>query len=130
MNIHSVQASLRRRLSTGFEVYERRPGDYQLIVPISHEDGDMVDIYLRDSPRGKKLHTDLQFWHDAYAGLSYTLDITAPTRQQVFDSILINNGVKNDNGNLYLDAPMGKLYESILQFLQVAPRNLQHALLE
>lgn len=121
MNIHSVQASLRRRLSTGFEVYERRPGDYQLIVPISHEDGDMVDIYLRDSPRGENYIQICDFGMTLMR-LSYTLDITAPTRQQVFDSILINNGVKNDNGNLYLDAPIGKLYESILQFAGCAQK--------
>jgi hypothetical protein len=54
--------------------------------------------------------------------LSYTLDLNTPTRERIFDSILINNGVKNDEGNLYLDTPMGLLYESILQFAGCAQK--------
>ena len=35
--------------------------------------------------------------------LSYTYDINTDTKRRIFESILINNGVENDNGNLYLD---------------------------
>ena len=115
MDISSMRDSLRRWIVTGFDVYERRPGDYQLIIPIHHEDGDMVDIYLQDSPKGEKYVRICDFGM-AMMRLSYTFDITTPTRQQIFDSILINNSVNNDDGNLYLDAPISLLYESILQF--------------
>ncbi len=54
--------------------------------------------------------------------LSYTYDINSPTRQQIFDNILIHNGVANDSGNLYLDTPAGMLYESILQFAGCAQK--------
>ena len=30
--------------------------------------------------------------------LSYTYGISTPTREQIFDSILINNGVGNEDG--------------------------------
>ncbi len=43
MDITGVKESLRRTLAGSLDVYERRPGKYQLIVPIRHEDGDMVD---------------------------------------------------------------------------------------
>ncbi len=48
--------------------------------------------------------------------LSYTYDVNTDARQRIFDSILINNGVGNDNGDLYLDAPLRGLHEGILQF--------------
>ena len=53
MEIRRLQESLNHSFGAGFDVYERRPGDYQLIVPIRHEDGDMIDVYLQDSPRGE-----------------------------------------------------------------------------
>ncbi len=115
MNIDSVRESLNTPLSAGFDLYERRPGKHQLILPILHEDGDMVEIYLQDSPKGEG-YVRICDYGLTLMRLSYTYEISTPSRQQIFDSILINNGVGNEAGNLYLDAPMDKLSESILQF--------------
>lgn len=54
--------------------------------------------------------------------LSYTFDISTSAREDIFTSILINNGVTNDGGNLYLDAPINRLYEGILQFAGCAQK--------
>lgn len=115
MDISSLRATLIRQPGAEFDFYERRSGSFQLIIPILHEDGDMVDIYLTDSPQGDS-HIRICDFGLALMRLSYTYEVNTPTRQQILDSILINNGVANDKGNLYLDAPMGMLYESILQF--------------
>lgn len=101
-------------MSVRFDFYEHRPGKYQLILPILHEDGDMVDIYLVESPRGKG-YIRLCDFGLTLMRLSYTLDMTE-TCQRILDSVLINNGVQNNTGNLYLDASVNMLYESILQF--------------
>ena len=121
MNINSVRESLNSPLSAGFDLYERRPGNHQLILPIHHEDGDMVEIYLQDSPKGEGYVRICDFGLTLMR-LSYTYDISTTTRQQIFDSILINNGVGNEEGNLYLDAPMDKLPESIFQFAGCAQK--------
>lgn len=101
-------------MAVKFDFYERRTGKYQLILPILHEDGDMVDVYLVESPRGEG-YIRLCDFGLTLMRLSYTLDMTE-TRQRILDSVLINNDVQNDTGNLYLDAPIDMLYESILQF--------------
>ena len=116
MDISSIRESLHHKLAEGFEVYERRPGNYQLVIPILHEDGDMVDVYLQDSPLGDEYVRICDFGMTLMR-LSYTFDITTSTRQQILDSILINNNVRNNDGDLYLDAPFRLLYESILQFV-------------
>lgn len=121
MDVSSVQESLTRSLGTGLDLYERRSGTFQLIVPIRHEDGDMIDIYLQDSPRGEGYIRICDFGMTLMR-LSYTLDVNTPTRQRIFDSILMNNGVSNDDGNLYLDTPITLLYESILQFAGCAQK--------
>lgn len=115
MDIASIRISLGHPGSNGFDLYERRPGKYQLIVPILHEDGDMVDIYLQDSPEGEECVRICDFGMTSMR-LSYTFDVNSPARRRIFDSILINNGVNSDEGNLYLDTPLNMLYESVLQF--------------
>ena len=115
MDNDTIKAALGAALNGGFDVYERRPGDLQVIAPISHEDGDMVDIYLQSSPNDPERVRICDFGM-ALMRLSYNFEINTPVRQSILDSILINSGVQNDEGNLYLDAPLGSLYEGILQF--------------
>ena len=116
MDISRIKASLGHKIVDGFDVYERRPGNFQLIIPITHEDGDMVDVYLQASPLGEGYLRICDFGLTLMR-LSYTFDITTLTRQKILDSILINNHVNIDDGNLYLDAPVSLLYENILQFV-------------
>ena len=115
MNIKETIELLNNKAGTSFDVYERRPGKYQLIIPIRHEDGDMIDIYLQDSPADKSYIRICDFGLTEMR-LSYTCEINTPSRQRIFDSILINNGVQNDNENLYLDTTPEMLYEGIMQF--------------
>ena len=115
MNVDSIRTSLRDRMAAGFDIYPRREGSYQLIIPICHEDGDMVDIYLQDSPRGEGYVRICDFGM-ALMRLSYSYDLNTDTRQRIFEDILINNRVANDDGNLCLDVPAGMLYEGIMQF--------------
>ena len=115
MDIERIKASFMNPLTTGVDVYERRTGSFQLIVPILHEDGDMVEIYLQDSPRGDAYVRICDFGLTLMR-LSYTFDVATAARQRVFDSILINNDIKNDNGNLYLDTALSRLSEGVLQF--------------
>ena len=115
MDINSIRASLSGRVAAGFDIYERRQGGYQLIVPICHEDGDMVDVYLQESPRGEAYIRICDFGM-ALMRLSYSFDLNTDSRRRIFEDILINNGVTNDDGNLCLDVPVGTLYEGIMQF--------------
>ena len=116
MDSDRVRALLNGIAAPGYDFYERRPGSaYQLIIPIRHEDGDMLDVYLQDSPRGAG-YVRLCDFGLTLMRLSYTYDISTDSRQRIFDSILVNNGIGNDGGNLYLDVAAAALNEGILQF--------------
>ena len=116
MNTRKIIELLNNKAGTSFDVYERRPGEYQLILPILHEDGDMIDVYLCDSPKGESYIRICDFGM-ATMRLSYSYEINTDSRRRIFNSILINNGVQNDNGNLYLDVTSEDLYDGIMQFV-------------
>ena len=44
----------------------------------------------------------------------YELD--TPKKVHIFNQILLENGISNDDGNLYLDAASGKLFQSYMRF--------------
>ncbi len=114
MNTEKILKLLNKTRSS-FHVYERRPGKYQLTAPILHEDGDMVDIYFQESPKGANYVRICDFGM-ALQRLSYNYEINTSSKQKVFNSILLNNGIQEDDGNLYLDTPIDKIYEGVLQF--------------
>lgn len=115
MDIEKIRASIGRDMSGGLGFYERRPGIHQIIIPIFHEDGDMVDIYVQDSPKGDG-HVRICDFGMTLMRLSYAFEVSTPSRERILESVLINNGVKRDGGGLYLDAPIGVVYQGVLQF--------------
>ena len=56
----------------------------------------MVDIYLQDSPMGER-YIRISDFGMALMRLSYTYDVNTDARRRIFESILINNGVFNDD---------------------------------
>ena len=75
----------------------------------------MLDVYLQDSPMGEEYVRICDFGL-ALMRLSYTYNVDTPDRQRILDGILIDNRVKNDDSNLYLDVHITALYQGVLQF--------------
>jgi len=114
MDIDAVLNSL-NKVRKSFSVYEKRAGKYQLVAPILHEDGDKVDIYIQQSPLGENYVRICDFGMSLMR-LSYHCQINTPVNKKILKNILFNNGVQNENGNLYLDSKLSQLYESVFQF--------------
>jgi len=56
---------------------EKRPGVLQLVAPLYHEDGDMIDIYLREvKDRGTVCVSDFGM---TLMRLSYSFDVDTPS---------------------------------------------------
>lgn len=110
-----IRASIGHDIAGVLDFYERRPGIHQVIIPIFHEDGDMVDIYVHDSPKGDGYVRICDFGMTLMR-LSYAFEVSTPARERILASILINNGVERGDDGLYLDAPIGIVYQSVLQF--------------
>lgn len=112
---------LNEQFNGRLRVIEKRPDVAQLVVPLYHEDGDLVDIFLQPSPvragdirvcdRGMTLMR-----------LSYWYDIDSETKERIFQKILTENGLTEEEGNLYLDTKPQHLYPAVLQFAQTVAK--------
>jgi hypothetical protein len=98
---------------------EKRPGILQVLAPLFHEDGDMVDVFLDlpNSPSGPIRISDHGM---TLMRLSYSYDVDTPTKRRILDRILSENGITEEHGRLYLETTPEHVYPSLLQFAQTA----------
>lgn len=112
---------LRDQFNSHVAVREKRPGILQLVAPLFHEDGDMMDIFL-DVPKNKTINSTQKIRVSDHGltlmRLSYSFDIDTPNKEKIFRRILAENGVTEENGEFYMEAEPESLYTTLLQFSQ------------
>lgn len=111
--------SLRNGFGDHVSMVEKRPGIMKLIAPLFHEDGDMVDIFLEENGRGDVRVSDHGL---TLMRLSYTFDIDTSNKERIFSQIIGESNVNCDEGNLYIDVPIDRLYPAVLHFGQVVAK--------
>jgi len=112
---------LRDQFNNQVSFRERRPGVLQLVAPLYHEDGDMVDIFLEPTDTGRE-NIRICDHGMTLMRLSYYFDIDTPNKERIFQRILSENRVIEDKGNLFMDAEPETLYPSVLQFAQAVAK--------
>jgi len=96
---------------------EKRPGIFQLFAPLYHADGDMMEIFLLQSPNGSDFIRVCDFGLTLMR-LSYSYDIDTVNKEKILNHILIENRISNENGNFFIDVKPESLYPAIMQFAQ------------
>jgi hypothetical protein len=99
---------------------DRRPGVVQIVAPLFHEDGDMVDIFMDKPDQDGKIR--ISDYGMTLMRLSYSYDVDTPTKRKILARILSENGVVDDNGSLYLEATRENVFPSLLQFAQTVAK--------
>ena len=109
--------TLRAQFNGRVSFQRKRPQVLQLLAPLFHEDGDMVDIFLEEQENGsgKMRITDHGL---TLMRLSYSYDIDTPNKQRIFERILNENRVQEDNGCLSIVTDVKDIYPAVLQFAQ------------
>jgi hypothetical protein len=123
MNIEDI---LKAEFGEHISLYERRPNIVQVVAPLYHEDGDMVDVFL-DLPSSADGLIRISDHGMTLMRLSYSFEIDTPTKRKIFEKLLSENGVEQSNGRLYLETSPDRLYPALLQFAQTVAKvsNLQ-----
>ena len=112
-----LQSQFNHRIS----LREKRPGIVQLFAPLYHEDGDMVDIFL-DLPHDGQDKVRVSDSGMTLMRLSYSFDMDTPITERLFRKILVENGVNEENGTLYIETEPRSLYPAVLQFAQTVAK--------
>ncbi|QNI31497.1 DUF1828 domain-containing protein [Alloacidobacterium dinghuense] len=99
----------------------KRPGIVQVLAPLFHEDGDMIDVFidLPSSPNSEIRITDHGL---TLMRLSYVYDIDTPTKRKIFNRILSENGVKEEHGRLFIESSPEYIYPAFMQFAQTVAK--------
>jgi hypothetical protein len=96
-------------------IKEKRPGIYQLLLPIYHEDGDMVDIFIKQKENNKYTLCDFGL---TLQRLSYTYDIDSENKESILQRILLENSLSEEEGNICLDTKPETIYTDIMHITQ------------
>lgn len=112
---------LRDQFNNRVSLREKRPGVWQLVAPVYHEDGDMMDLFLEPAPNGTGLVRICDYGMTLMR-LSYSFELDTPNKERIFCKILSENRVNESNGNLYMDTKPESLYPAILQFTQTVAK--------
>jgi hypothetical protein len=96
---------------------EKRPNVMQVVAPLFHEDGDMLDIFI-DLPKNTGETLQISDHGLTLMRLSYSFEVDTPTKEKVLSRILSENGVEELNGRLFINTRPETLYPDLMQFAQ------------
>lgn len=103
---------------TNFNFREKRSNLFKVLVPFFHEDGDMYDIFVEESPIDSS-YLRISDYGLTLMKLSYTFDLDTPKKEEILESIVIQNRGKIDNGNIYFDISYDSFEVGISQMIQI-----------
>ncbi|MCL4506464.1 MAG: DUF1828 domain-containing protein [Chloroflexi bacterium] len=114
---------LRKDFNNRVSFREKLPGIMQLVAPLYHEDGDMMDIFLQPimDPNGQT-RIRVSDYGMTLMRLSYSYEVDTPNKERILEKILNENQVSESNGNLYLDASPDGLYPAVMQLAQTSAK--------
>jgi hypothetical protein len=116
--VKTMNQEIINRLQTQFNgrlrLAEKRPGIWQMFLPFYYEDGDMVETYLlKEGNRWKICDYAM-----AIMRLSYQYDIDTENKENIFQKMISENGLQEEDGNIFIYSENDDLYLAIMQFVQ------------
>jgi len=97
-------------------IQEKRPGIFQLMLPIFHEDGDMIDIFVQSNGPGDILISDFGM---TIMRLSYHYDIDTQNKENILQRILSENYAYEENGHIKFHSSLETIYTDLIHMAQV-----------
>jgi hypothetical protein len=96
-------------------IKQKRPNIYQLLLPIYHEDGDMIDIFIAPNGDNKYILCDYGL---TLQRLAYSYDIDTENKEAILQKIIAENSLTEDEGNICLETKPDTLYTDIMHITQ------------
>lgn len=112
----NIKQLIQEMQTSTFNVKLVRPGIYQLIAPLFHDDGDMMNIYIEE------VNSELVKLSDhgmSLMRLSYLFDIDSDKKRRILDDIVLSRGAALVNGGIELYIEPEDIYAGIMGFSQI-----------
>lgn len=113
--MEEVKKILREQFSSRFSIREKRPGIFQLILPVYHEDGDMIEMFIEKFGENNYKISDYGM---TIMRLSYSYELDSPNKETIFQKMLTENHLSEENGIIFYNTNSDSLYPSIMNFAQ------------
>jgi Domain of unknown function DUF1828 len=112
---------LKSEFNEHVDLREKRPNVMQVIAPLYHEDGDMLDIFI-DVPRNAGDPIQISDHGLTLMRLSYSYEVDSPTKRKILSRILSENGIEEFDGRLFIGTTPKTLYPDLMQFAQTVAK--------
>jgi hypothetical protein len=112
--MNEILEFIKKSFNNRINIREKRPDIFQLIIPLYHEDGDMIDIFI-ENQNGKYYLCDYGL---TIMRLSYSYEIDSPNKEVIFKKMLSENRLEEIDGNIRYETKMETLYPDILHVAQ------------
>lgn len=97
---------------------EKRVGLFKVIIPFFHEDGDMYDLFVEESPVNNS-KVRISDYGLTLMKLSYDFSMDTENKKQILKNIVVKNRGNIDDGNIFLDVESSQLESAIYQMIQI-----------
>lgn len=93
---------------------------YRLYLPVFHEDGDMLSIYISKDPASDEFI--IHDFGNTLMRLSYTFDLKSNHKQEILDNIVKSSFGYFDDDELLLKTHNQNLAQTVLQYTQLVSK--------
>lgn len=107
--LEHINSSFNGKLKTK----EKRRGITQLYLPVYHEDGDMVDLFIRKNEDGTFTLSDYGM---TIMRLSYEYEIDTENKERIFNGMLSEHELSENEGSIEMSATSETIYQDIMHF--------------
>ncbi len=113
--MEEILQHIKKDFNNQASINEKRHGIYQLYLPIYHEDGDMIDLFIVPEADNKYKLCDYGL---TLQRLSYSYDIDTANKEEILQKIISENGLLEEGGNIYLTTDANTVFTDIMQITQ------------
>lgn len=113
--METIIQNIKKDFNGKFSVKKKRPDIYQLYLPIYHEDGDMVDLFIKQTDNDS---FELCDYGLTLQRLAYSYDIDTENKESILLKILSENNLSEHEGNICLKTKTENLYSDIMHITQ------------
>lgn len=110
-----ILKNIKKNFNNQVSINQKRPDIYQLYLPIYHEDGDMIDLFIVPKNNNEYLLCDYGL---TLQRLAYSYDIDTENKETILQKIIFENSLSEEGGNISLTTNPDNVFTDIMHITQ------------